>query len=240
MKEKSPSEIWEEFSESIMYGNRFFPENQELFEVFNKVLSKLARYSSGHFNKVDNFYRARKGWHDNEGELRNPDPKKVNIPDGRCNPRGVSYFYLSSEEDTCISEVKPMLKDVISIGKFKLKEDLELNICNFNIVKVLNEDEISRLKLTEKEAELLQIILKELSKPINHEETLHYILSQYIVEFIKHDTGRDGFSFKSSCDNKTNFVFFNDEKFELSGDINHIIVDEIYSKYSYSHLKKID
>ncbi|WP_039929162.1 RES domain-containing protein [Thermoanaerobacter siderophilus] len=212
---ESASKLWKSFKEEIMYNNRFFPSNKELIKKLNDTLSKLSEMASGRFLTRGDFYRARIGKFDKEEDIRKPDPKKVPIGDQRCNPRGISYFYVAGDPTTAIYEIKPEIDEIVTIGKFKIKNPLDLKICYLNMINIPESNPIKELALSEEERCLLKIILKEISKPLNSQETLGYIPIQYIVEYIKNKSF-DGFVFDSSLkEDGKNYVFFDDSKFEF-------------------------
>lgn len=214
--------MWEKFKESIIYNNRFFPENEELINKLNNILSVLTKLSRGHTVGDLIVYRARKGRYYYETDIRKPDSKKVYIDDGRCNPRGISYFYVANNEITAIREVRPEKNEIVSIGVFKNKESLRIS--NFNSINLLEQHLFNRQILNEEERSLLDILLIEISKPINSKQSLEYIPIQYVVEYIKQyykKNSFDGFSFDSSFQTGKNYVFFDDIKFELVDKIKH-------------------
>ena len=55
---------------------------------------------------------------------------------GRANPKGISYLYLSSDLSTTLYETRATLYDYMSIGEFKL-----LN--NMNIVNLRDINKVS-------------------------------------------------------------------------------------------------
>ncbi|MTI71205.1 MAG: RES domain-containing protein [Firmicutes bacterium] len=221
-KKKNILCMWEKFKESIIYNNRFFPENEELINKLNNILSVLTKLSRGHTVGDLIVYRARKGRYYYETDIRKPDSKKVYIDDGRCNPRGISYFYVANNEITAIREVRPEKNEIVSIGVFKNKESLRIS--NFNSINLLEQHLFNRQILNEEERSLLDILLIEISKPINSKQSLEYIPIQYVVEYIKQyykKNSFDGFSFDSSFQTGKNYVFFDDIKFELVDKIKH-------------------
>lgn len=48
-------------------------------------------------------------------------PKPQLVTDGRVNPRGIACLYLASSIDTAISEVRPWLDELLSVGYFRPK-----------------------------------------------------------------------------------------------------------------------
>ncbi len=228
LSEENILNLWEKFKESIIFQNRFFPENKELINTLNNILSKLIPYASGHTLGDFIVYRARRGKHIDEKDIRKPNPKEIYVDDGRCNPRGISYFYVAGNEITAIHEVRPEINEIVSIGVFKNKDSLR--ICDFKTINLVEKEYYHGFNLNEDERSLLEIILKEISKPLNSKETLEYIPIQYIAEYIKQydkEEPFDGFKFDSSFGTGKNYVFFDDTKFELKGNIKHAIIDSI-------------
>lgn len=204
------NQLWEEFKTNIKYDNRYFPKNKELIDKLHEILSRLTQPSGG----VGRFtvFRARIGRYDKDDDIRKPDPQKVNIADGRCNPKGISYFYTANNEETAIYEVRPQINDIVSVGVFKSNDNIR--IVDFRFIKLIEKEFFSKLIISNEDRALLDIILNEISKPLNpNEQSLDYIPIQYIVEYIKqynnNGTSFDGFIYESSLKNKgVNYVFF--------------------------------
>ena len=56
-----------------------------------------------------------------------PEPMKPlrnRACEGRANPRGIPYLYLSNRKETALTEVRPWLTSLISIAQFKTVRDL--------------------------------------------------------------------------------------------------------------------
>ena len=60
----------------------------------------------------------------NREEIRNPASKFVR--QNRFNHEGKSVYYLASDIDTCISEVRVLVGEDISVAKFKSTQSLKL------------------------------------------------------------------------------------------------------------------
>jgi len=50
--------------------------------------------------------------------------------EGRANPKGIPYLYVATDKETAMSEVRPSLGAILSIGKFKPTK--ELNVIDFS------------------------------------------------------------------------------------------------------------
>jgi hypothetical protein len=224
---------WDNFKHNIIHVNRFFPSDSNLFNNLNNILNTLIEHSSSSSFTEFEVFRARVGKYVEPKDLQKPKGEYVRY-DGRCNPRGISYFYTSSNEITALHEVKANINDIVTMACFASTE--ELRICDFNSITLLEKEYFSGYNLLkDNEKELLNIILQELSKPVNYTETLEYIPIQYIVEYVKQFSAErsfDGFCFTSSYKNGLNYVFFDDKKFIHKGSLKYYKINNI--KYSTS------
>ena len=53
-------------------------------------------------------------------------PRRDRAREGRANPQGIPYLYLSTRKETALSEVRPWLRSLISIGQFKIVRQLTI------------------------------------------------------------------------------------------------------------------
>ena len=136
-----------------------------------------------------------------------PPPEKAR--GGRINPRGISVLYLSNNIETAISEVRPWLKQNVTIGKFIVKSGLK-------IINTTNDKRTLDLFLKdrpptpdEKDKYVWGSINNSFSKPVRPgEEYREYIPTQYLSEFFK-TNGYDGIAYKSALtENGYNIVLF--------------------------------
>lgn len=116
---------------------------------------------------------------------------------GRCNPSGVSYLYAALEEHTAIAEIRPFIKDSISVAVLKLVRDLHLVNFDFEPTAIVNGRDF-----------LFNNIQRDFSK-INKTQNGDYLVTQFIASLIEH-LGYDGLCFRSSLvKDGTNYVIFN-------------------------------
>lgn len=137
-------------------------------------------------------------------------------PSGRANPQGIPYLYLCQDENTTYYEVRALYLDKLTIGRFKVKRDLR--ILDFTTMLSLYyaynnststlADEIAKQKI-------LQLISRDLSKPLRRFDTeLEYVPTQYVCEYCKLN-GVDGIRFSSSLHNGgINVVLFDSSSAE--------------------------
>ena len=109
----------------------------------------------------------------------------------RFNRDGFSYLYLSSDEKTCIAELRLKVGSICSIAEFRQKKDLRL----------LNLDNNKTLK-------------DFLITPVGDENRYHYKFTRFISDLIK-TIGIDGIAYDSVQSNGKCFVIFDDQNFEL-------------------------
>ncbi len=202
---------WKKFSDEIKNVNRFhFKNNLDLI----KLKEIFAAYEK-EIIKGRNFYRARICSH-KEGysitEMGNPPNYKAS--DGRANPKGISYLYLSNDQKTSLFEVRSSLYDFVTIGKFKLLENLnviKLSMQTIDIFTFIDNDLLEDLII---HAPFISRLEQELAKPHRRSDSdLDYLPTQYISEFIK-SMGYDAIEFQSAQNTDGyNLAVFYPEKF---------------------------
>ncbi|MFK7780489.1 MAG: RES family NAD+ phosphorylase [Candidatus Gracilibacteria bacterium] len=203
---------WEGFINEIKEVNRFHIQNTLNEENLKKFFSRLVSDKQiGEF-----FFRARKsdiGGYPIEKMGKPPKNKSIH---GRANPKGISYLYLANNSDTTFYEVRATLLDNVTIGKFKLNEnitliDLRENSYNDIIQLADSEDLGDFLKIKA----FIKRLDSELSEPYNHDDKeLDYLPTQYISEFIK-SLGYKGIIYNSSLSPKGyNLVIFDGSELE--------------------------
>lgn len=143
--------------------------------------------------------------------------------EGRVNPKGISYLYMATTEETALAEVRPWLKQEVSLAQFRLKQDLKVidltsnQISRSDAVKIRISGIFTSGKITHGESiKLAWYELNEaFSQPItNNEDTSAYATTQIIAELIK-SKGYDGLMFKSSVAEGKNLVLFDQAKVEF-------------------------
>jgi len=204
---------WFSFKEDIMWEKRF---------LIDKSTIKNFRLDIFLTNKSDEeFYRARLHSIENENipiERMGRPPKNMTT-EGRANPRGIPYLYLSEEEETTLYEIRATYLDEVSIGKFKIINGNTLNLVDFRILPMGIFDLYQRVESLEEYTKIIRkqkSISKELSKPLRrYDSNLEYIPTQVICEYFRRHTNFDGILFNSSLhEGGKNIVLFNEDKVE--------------------------
>ena len=230
---KSPNE-WQYFCDFIVRSNRYVL-NKNWADFIDFILFSAKKRESI-LEKGTKLVRARIGSHYEEYEDENgdfrvetgplrrkeimaPPPKKAK--DGRINPRGISYLYLSNNVETAILEVRPWLRQEVSVGYFELKTKLKcVDTTKDNKKGTFFYLGKGKPKLTpeEKEEYVWSGINNSFSRPVRSEdESINYIPTQYLSEFFK-TNGYDGIIYKSALTEKGyNIVLFNPTNALLKG-----------------------
>ena len=173
---------WEEFVKCIKHDNRFHTSivNTELLSTYLSYLRK------DHKKENAVFYRGRLSASDNAFPIEEmgAPPEQV-AKEGRANSSGISRLYLADSIKTCIHEIRAGAYDIISIGKFVLKEDITvIDFKQLNLFSPFSGEFDFLGYLINKP--ILQKIDEEMAKAVragdNH---LDYIPTQYLCDFIK-------------------------------------------------------
>lgn len=143
------------------------------------------------------------------------------IGPGRANPDHIRYLYLSEDLRTPVYEVRPIIGQIVSVARFRVKKDL--NIFDLTI-QLADKYENPDYELPS----LFNSVGIMFSKPYSG-NPMEYIPTQYITEEIKR-MGFDGIRFRSSLnEGGVNIVLFNDENCKPFGSdlvsIRHISLD---------------
>ena len=182
---------WEDFVQKILDTSK----NREILIKKHRVFWRA---------RIGEYWLPRPTWPDKWSSLY-PHPlacSKMGAPstniskEGRLNPKGISYLYLSSDYKTSIAEVRPRVGSPVSVGKFKIVRDqnvldttILLNLHNGPKCKNLQRSEIDHI---------WESINDEFSYPMAYyEDNLQYVPTQYLAELFKY-TGFDGIKYKSS------------------------------------------
>ncbi|HDR4509985.1 TPA: RES family NAD+ phosphorylase [Bacillus cereus] len=188
---------WEDFVEYIKHKNRFH-SNHVNYEVLRDYLGRL----TATIDEDEIFYRARIS---NDEEL---DKNKMGAPPqkfataGRANSEGISHLYLASDIETVISEVRPSLSDTVYIGRFPIKE--KLNVIDFRMLKGLDVFRMDDPTMYAINLDVFNEMNKAISKPVRSGDSkLDYLPTQFIVDFIKslnetESAGYQGIVFEST------------------------------------------
>ncbi len=100
--------------------------------------------------------------------------------EGRANPKGIPYLYLSKKRESALSEVRPWLGSLISVGQFKIIR--QLRIVYFFSTEQRHVVYIEEPGPKERENAVWNDIDKAFSRPVNPSDKIaEYIPTQIIV-----------------------------------------------------------
>ena len=223
---------WDEFCNTLKNNIRFHIDYINL-NILDSILNKSIKILPKH----SRFFRARISPNNQKYDCdKMGAPPCTMATDGRANPAGISYLYLSDKYDTTAYEVRASINDYITIGEFFSKEKLKL-------VDLSNIDKISPFcginqTIYAINLEILKSISNNISKPINNTDLkLDYLPTQYIVDFIK-SKGYDGIEYNStlSPDTSKNFAIFDESKLICS----ETTLYKLELKYSFNKISDED
>jgi len=205
---------WREFKEKIRTKKRFLLDVDKLEELgwdilFNDVVE---------YTKDIPLYRARIHYDELSDCLpcdKMGAPNANIVGNGRANPIGIPYLYLSKDITTTFYETKALNKDELSGAEFRVLEGKTLSLVDFTEVpKIFGAFGSVNLFFYVKKILLKKLISIDLSKPIRrYDSELDYIPTQFICEYIRVINEADGIVFNSSLHKGgVNVVVFNTDK----------------------------
>lgn len=143
-----------------------------------------------------------------------PLPEKAT--EGRVNPKGIPYLYLSTDEKTAISEVRPWVGSYITVVQFETCRDLKIVDCSRCDIDPMNTtvrdlDLLWKLVPPEPE-EATKIVWRWIdmafSKPVDRcDSSADYVSTQIIAELFK-TNGFDGVKYRSLFNGGKNIALF--------------------------------
>lgn len=150
-------------------------------------------------------------------------PRGTTVGDGRGNPKGIVYLYVSSDIKTAIAEINPLRNDTISVAVIEPQKNLAiLNLANLYASTCGADDKFTQFKRD------VPIELTRIFNTPQHDPN-KYLLCQYVSEYIK-ILGYDGIRFASSKTETDwiqgtgmNFIIFNYDKCKaISSDLFYV------------------
>jgi hypothetical protein len=251
-KQFNDPEDWHNFTKYLCETNRFILS--DYWDNFIKTIVETSEKRAKILKKGVTLVRARIGteWvtFDDGGEQpcpisphdMGPPPKNI-AKEGRLNSKGIPYLYLSTNEETAISEVRPWIGSEITLGYFKILEDLKIVDTSIDESKFYSKYEIDldseemrpiSYSSTEKEKYIWGYINSAFSRPMSPSESkFKYLPTQYLSEKFK-TIGYDGIAYKSSLSEKGhNICLFYPDKAKCHY-CNMFAINKIKYKYEQS------
>ena len=135
-------------------------------------------------------------------------PNAERSQNGRANPSGIPYLYLSNDLETAIAESRPWIKEKISVAEFKVVRSL--NIIDFSMIERSSHFYFKEPKDAKvREKEVWASVNSAFSEPVSIEDqNIDYIPTQIISELFRSE-GFDGIKYKSMLTSGSNYALFN-------------------------------
>lgn len=224
---------WKDFVTSIKTDSRFHTRH-----INTDILSLFCTYATRTHKRGERFYRSRIS---NKGGLAISEmgaPPALKATAGRANPEGISYLYLSSNEETTLKEIRAGAHDYVTIGEFVLEQDI-------NVVDLTAIDQVSAFSGLDFAQHVinkrhLRKISSEIARPLRRVDSpLDYLPTQYICDFIKsiqHDGKPEyqGIKYGSTMSrNGYNLAVFDQNSFKC---VSASVVDIRELKYEYDRV----
>lgn len=135
-------------------------------------------------------------------ESKEPPASKAKA--GRMSRENEVALYLASDEITACSEIKPSIRQMVSVAQFKATEDIQ--VIDFSKLKYSRPMDINDEKYDADARQFLQKVLALFTEPVCNED---YCITQKIAD---HFRGKNytGFRYRSFYTNGNNYTFFDD------------------------------
>jgi hypothetical protein len=148
--------------------------------------------------------------HDHAEEVPFPPdrmkPPVFHTAEGRVNPRGIAFLYLSLDCETAVCEVRPWLGARVSVGEFRASRDLKLadftkhkgKLGNWDILLNVPIDRLDNLTSDEIQQAVWADIDTAFARPVGpQDEHVDYVPTQIIAELLRNQ-GFDGIGYRSA------------------------------------------
>ncbi len=134
-------------------------------------------------------------------------PDAPHACEGRLNPKGIPFLYLSTDRETAMAEVRPAVGSLVSVGQFKTLRPLQVVDCSVSHNRgpflCLEEPEPEK-----REESVWADIDRSFSEPVSPSDVVaDYVATQIIAELFK-DKGMDGIYYKSLLGKEDNLALF--------------------------------
>jgi len=200
-------------------------ESRKIIEPYSNILERtflagsiLYRSRVGFEIRATPLFGWSDDWHYKPYSSNNLSAPPPYLASGnRMNRQGVSFLYLSTNESTAVSEVRPHPGHFVSVGSFKCAKDLR--VADFNAVSILDFCDSDK---SLDNFVLLKSIDELFALPIIPEDRQKYSFTQFLADTIRH-LEFDGIGYKSSVGEGTNYVFFDPGTFSYVEDSARVV-----------------
>lgn len=206
------------FENNVRYKNRFIHSSEvnEFIINIKETLPKRIKI----LTKDKILYRAQIGCDEIDCEVTGMDitgysPERMKPIlnkgiEGRANPKGISYLYLSTDINTSLAELRPNREQYLSSAQFKVRRDLKIVNCysvprHYDYFECLFNEPKSQDEIINA---VWSMINNAFTKAVtNHDSATDYIPTQFLAEFFRAENF-DGLYFKSGVGSGFNVVLF--------------------------------
>jgi len=137
--------------------------------------------------------------------------------EGRANPKGIPYLYLSTDKETAMSECSPWLQAEISVGRFQISRDLLFVDCSRDEYIPITKDYLTK----ETDPKFVENIIwgqigNAFAEPVHRSDLMaDYSATQVIAEYFK-SKNYDGIKYKSAFGDGYNIALFDINAAEMT------------------------
>lgn len=153
-------------------------------------------------------------------------PLRESASEGRVNPKGIPYLYLSTSKEAAMSEIRPWIGATVSLALFEITRPLTVVDCGVLQGQFLNLAFLDRVideKIPDDKVDdiVWAAIDTAFSEPVtNTDDVADYAATQILAELFRHE-GHDGVVYRSAFGEKAyNIALFDiDSATQLNGSL---------------------
>jgi hypothetical protein len=204
---------WERMREIVRHEARFF--GNETRAILDRLLGDVETIGGGvavrNLTPADVIYRARLERAAGEAKVLFEAPARelcsppaIKAAAGRMNSFGIRAFYGALAEELCVAELRPPLTSRLVTGKFHPTRDLrivDLGMFGASFSGAYDFADLfdPQFDLLSEKLEFLRRLETEIARPVRPaEESVHYLTTQIVAEYLVHVKGFDGIAYRSA------------------------------------------
>lgn len=154
-------------------------------------------------------------------------PQRGNSSEGRLNPKGITYLYLSEDAFTALSESRPWKGGDLTLARVEITRDIMLIDCSQD-ERVDYQPGISEWNDSELEEHIWGYVNGAFSRPVNVSNPgTEYIPTQVIAEMFRALT-YDGIRYKSALGKGYNIALFDPSLVEIKERLVYMCDDIVF------------
>jgi RES domain-containing protein len=145
-------------------------------------------------------------------------PLRDRAREGRANPKGIPYLYLSNDKDTALAEVRPWLQSLVSLAQFRTLRELVIVDCSTDQRpkrRLSTAEPFVIVRPEEWDMAVWYDVGHSFSTPIAvDDDVASYAATQILAEFFR-AKGFDGVVYESAFGKGHNLALFDPDAAEL-------------------------